>query len=122
MKKVITIFSLLLFFSSVSIAQIGSSPDVESRPAASSGTYQFIYKDRASEEVINLSSSQLAQLETLRDNTATKYIRFSEATIIKLPSKQEITSASFVPLTSKLYIVEESNYQDYHNLVTVPFE
>lgn len=122
MKKIVAILILFGAFSASSFAQALPTVTIGEGSALPTGTYQFIYKDRISDEAITLSDAQLAQLEVLRDDLKTLYISFSEATLIKLPSKQEISSPSFVPLTSKIYVVEETNYADYQNLPTIPFQ
>lgn len=121
MKKVFTIFLLSIVFLSSSAHE---TPVLiaDGEKSATTGTYQFIFRDRISEESIVLSDIQLAKLESLRDDIKTVYIRFSEATTIMLPSKQDINDPLFVPLTSNIYIVEQSNYEDYNNLPTIPFQ
>lgn len=121
MKKIISAFVLFSFLSVISSAQVSVTvTDGGAKPPI--GTYQFIYKDRTSDQSIVLSDSQLEHLESLRDDSKTIYVSFSELTTIKLPSKQAITDPAFVPLTNKIFIKEESNYQDYYNLNLVPFQ
>jgi hypothetical protein len=121
MKKILTAFVMLVLFYSSSSAQVASGiPSSGERP--SEGTYQLIHKDRVSEQIITLTDSQLTQLEGLRDNSKTVFVKFSEATTIMLPSKLAINDPSYVPLTGKIFINEVSNYEDYQNLTLVPFE
>lgn len=122
MKKIVAILILFGALSASSFAQALPTVTTDEGSVMLTGTYQFIYKDRISDEAITLNDVQLAQLEALRDDLKTLYISFSEATLIKLPSKQEISSPSFVPLTSKIYVIEETNYADYQNLPTIPFQ
>lgn len=121
MKKIIATFALFAFISVIGNAQVNvTGTDGEAKP--STGTYQFIYKNRMSDESITLSETQLIRLESLRDDVKTIYVSFTELTTIKLLSSQEIQNPAFVPLTNKIYLTEESNYYDYHNLQLVPFE
>jgi hypothetical protein len=121
MKKILTILVMfVLFYNSSSAQVVATTVDNGERP--SSGTYQFLFKDRNSEENVTLTDSEIAHLEDLRDDTKTRYISFSERTVILLPSKEAINDPNFVSLSGKIYINEESNYQDYSNLTLVPFQ
>lgn len=121
MKKVFTIFISFIIFLSLA-AQETPVLVAGGEKNSATGTYQFIFRDRISAESVVLTDFQLAKLEILRDDIKTVYIRFSEATTILLPSKQEINNPLFVPITNYIYIVEQSNYEDYNNLPTIPFQ
>lgn len=112
---------LFSLFSASGSAQIIIS-DTEGGAKPAQGTYQFIYKDRAHDESIVLTDAQLEHLETLRDDSKTIYVSFTESTTIKLPSRQAISDPAFLALTGKIYVQEESNYNDYYNLDLVPFQ
>jgi hypothetical protein len=121
MKKILAACVMfILFYGSSSAQVVVTGTDNGERPAT--GTYQFLFKDRNSEEALTLTDTQIARLEDLRDDTKTRYISFSERTVILLPSKETINDPNFVPLTSKLYINEEINFSDYSNLKLVPFQ
>jgi hypothetical protein len=121
MKK--TILFYCLFFTATFI--FGQSRESNLRVAtgpAKEGTYQFVFKSRQAEENIQLSNSQLVQLESLRGETQVVLVKVTDFTTIKLFPKSLINDASFIPSTSKIYIVESPDYADLSNVKKIPLE